>query len=122
MDKKNNKLQKFDPDKLPAFFKDLSEEQQSLYLERLALDDTELRKIANEKIIDSKIAERDMVTDLEYMKQIETENKVVNIKREYQTGSGKMEVNIKGGDKKILIPVLIVIGLIVIAVLIAIFQ
>ena len=122
MDNKNNKLQKFDPDKLPDFFKDLSKEQQSLYLERLAVDDADLKRMANEKIIDSKIAERDMVTDLEYMKQIETENKVVNIKREYKTGSGKMEVNIKGGDKKFLIPVLIVIGLIVIAILIAIFQ
>jgi hypothetical protein len=40
-----------------------------------------------------------MVTDIEFLKQIETENKVINVKREYRTGSGKMELNLKGGDK-----------------------
>jgi hypothetical protein len=44
---------------------------------------------AFEKIIDSKVAERDMVTDIEFIKQIEIENKVINVKREYNTGSGK---------------------------------
>ncbi len=117
MENKNNKLQKFDPDALPAFFKDLTNEQQTAYLEKLAMDNAELKKIANEKIMDSKIAERDMVTDLEYMKQLETENKMINVKREYNTGSGKLEVNIKGGDKKFLIPVLVVIGLIILAII-----
>lgn len=113
----NNKLQKFDLDALPAFFKDLTEEQQKTYLEKLANDNADLKKYANEKIINSKVAERDMVTDLEFLKQIETENKVINVKREYLTGSGKMELNIKGGDKKFIIPVLVVLGIILIAVL-----
>jgi len=117
----NNKLQKFDLDSLPAFFKDLTEEQQKMYLEKLANDNADLKKYANEKIIDSKVAERDMVTDLEFLKQIETENKVINVKREYQTGSGKMELNIKGGDKKFIIPILVVLGIILIAVLVILF-
>ncbi len=117
----NNKLQKFDLDSLPAFFKDLTKEQQKMYLEKLANDNADLKKYANEKIIDSKVAERDMVTDLEFLKQIETENKVINVKREYQTGSGKMELNIKGGDKKFIIPILVVLGIILIAVLVILF-
>ena len=117
----NNKLQKFDLDSLPAFFKDLTEEQQRTYLAKLANDNADLKKYANEKIIDSRVAEGDMVTDLEFLKQIETENKVINIKREYQTGSGKMELNIRGGDKKFIIPVLVVLGIILIAVLIILF-
>ena len=63
-----------------------------------------------------------MTNDLEFLKQIETENKVVSVNREYNTGSGKMELNIKGGDKKFLIPLLIVVGLITIAILLAIFH
>lgn len=117
----NNKLQKYDQDSLPAFFKDLTEEQQKAYLEKLATDNAELKKYANEKIIDSKVAERDMVIDIEFLKQIETENKVINVKREYQTGSGKMELNLKGGDKKFIIPILVVLGIILIAVLVIIF-
>lgn len=112
----NNKLQKFDLDSLPAFFKDLTEDQQKAYLEKLANDNADLKKYANEKIVDSKIAERDMVTDIEFMKQIETENKVINVKREYNTGSGKMEVTLKGGDKKFIIPILVVLGIILIAI------
>ena len=117
----NNKLQKFDLDSLPAFFKDLTDEQQKTYLERLANDNTDLKKYANEKIIDSKVAEIDMVTDLEFLKQIETENKVINFKREYKTGSGKMELIIKGGDKKFIIPILVILGIILIAVLVILF-
>lgn len=118
----NNKLQKFDLDSLPSFFKDLTETQQSEYLAKLANDNVELKKYANEKIIDSKIAERDMVTDIEYLKQLETEGKMIAVKRTYETGSGKMEVNIKGGDKKFIIPILVVVGIILITVLIVIFN
>ncbi len=117
----NNKLQKFDLDSLPAFFKDLTEVQQKAYLEKLANDNVDLEKYANEKIIDSKVAERDMVTDIEFLKQIETENKVINVKREYNTGLGKMELNIKGGDKKFIIPILVILGVILIAVLVILF-
>jgi hypothetical protein len=117
-----NKLQKFDQDSLPDFFKDLTEEQKKAYLEKLAADNAELKKYANEKIIDSKVAERDMVTDIEFLKQIETENKVINVKREYKTGSGKMELNLKGGDKKFIIPILVVFGIILITILIIFFK
>jgi hypothetical protein len=118
----NNKLQKFDQDTLPAFFKDLTEDQQKTYLEKLASDNADLKKYANTKIIDSKVAERDMVTDIEFLKQIETENKVINVKRTYETGSGKMEVNLRGGDKKFIIPIIVVFGIILITILIIIFS
>lgn len=118
----NNKLKKFDNEALPSFFKDLSEEQQKAYLDKLSTDNADLKRIASEKVIQSKVAEHDMTNDLEFLKQIETENKVISVKREYQTGSGKMELNIKGGDKKFLIPVLVVAGIIVVAILLAIFH
>ncbi|SFQ12867.1 hypothetical protein [Parafilimonas terrae] len=118
----NNKLQKFDLDALPAFFKDLTEEQQKAYLEKLANDNADLKKYANEKIIDSKVAERDMVTDIEFLKQVETEGKVIKVKRKYRTGSGEMDINISGGDKKFIIPILVVIGIIIIAMLFILFR
>jgi len=113
----NNKLQKFDLEALPSFFKDLNDEQKKIYLEKLAMDNADLKKYVGEKIADSKIAEGDMVRDIEFLKRIETENKVINVKRDYQTGSGKLELNIKSGDKKFIIPVLVVLGIILIAVL-----
>ena len=88
----------------------------------MASDNADFKRISELKVLQSKIAEHDMTVDLDFLKQIETENKVVSVKREYITGSGKMELNIKGGDKKFLIPVLIVVGLITVAVLLAIFH
>lgn len=118
----NNKLKKFDNESLPSFFKELSEEQQKHYLDKLAQDNAELKRIASEKVIKSKLAEHDMANDIEFLKQIETENKVVSIKREYDTGSGKLELNIKGGDKKFLIPLLIITGITLLLTLLIIFQ
>jgi hypothetical protein len=117
-----NNLKRFDNESLPAFFNDLTPEQQQAYLQKLSADNIDLKKIAGEKVVKSKIAELDMANDIQFLKQIETENKVVSVKREYETGSGKMELNIKGGDKKFLIPVMIVFGLILIAVLLIIFS
>jgi uncharacterized protein YPO0396 len=77
----NNKLKRFDNEALPSFFKDLSEEQQKAYLDKLASDNADLKRIASEKVIQSKVAEHDMTNDLEFLKQIETENKVVSVKR-----------------------------------------
>jgi len=118
----NKNLKKFDIDSLPSFFNDLTKEQQSIYLEKLAMDNADLKKLAGEKMIKSKIAANDMDTDIEFLSRIETDNKVVSVKREYQTGSGNLVLNLKGGDKKFLIPILIVAGLIVIAILLSIFH
>ena len=73
-------------------------------------NDIEIKKYAKKKGVDSKIAEHDMTVDLEFLGQLETENKMVNIKRNYKTGSGEMKVDIKGGDKNFLIPILVVVS------------
>jgi len=106
---KENQLKKYNQDKLPDYFKDLSDEQQLAYLNKMADNDIEIKKYAKKKGVDSKIAEHDMTVDLEYLGQLETENKMVNIKRNYKTGSGEMKVDIKGGDKNFLIPILVVV-------------
>lgn len=118
----DNKLNRFNPDNLPSYFSQLTEEQQNLYLEKLASDNAELIKYATKKIADSKVAENDMSTDLDLMRNLESENKMINIKRTYETGSGKMEISIKGGDKKLIIPVLLILGILFIAALIIIFN
>ena len=72
----NNKLKRFDNEALPAFFKDLSEEQQKTYLDKLASDNADLKRIASEKVIQSKVAEHDMTNDLEFLKQIKEDDKI----------------------------------------------
>jgi hypothetical protein len=116
-----NKLNRFNPDNLPAYFNQLTEEQQNAYLEKLASDNAELIKYATKKVADSKTAEHDMSMDLDYIGKLDSENKMINIKRTYETGSGKMEINIKGGDRKLIIPILVILGVLFIAALVIIF-
>jgi len=117
----DNKLSRFNPENLPSYFGQLSEDQQKFYLEKLAADNADLIKYASKKVADSKTAEHDMAMDLDYIGKLETENKMINIKRTYETGSGRMEINIKGGDRKLIIPMVVIIGIIIIAALIIVF-
>ena len=63
-----------------------------------------------------------MGVDLDYIGKLETENKMINVKRTYETGSGKMEISIRGGDRKLIIPVLIIISIVIIAALVIVFS
>jgi hypothetical protein len=116
-----NKLNRFNPDSLPAYFNQLTPEQKEAYLEKLASNNADLIKYASKKVADSKTAEHDMGVELDYIAKLETENKMINIKRTYETGSGKMEINIKGGDKKLIIPIFLILGIVLIAALLIVF-
>ena len=118
----NNNLDRFNPEKLPAYFDKLTKEQQELYLTKLANDNADLMNYALKKVADSKTAEHDMSVDLNYLSKLETENKMINVKRTYETGSGKMDINIKGGDRKLIIPIVIAIAIVVIVVFFIVFN
>lgn len=118
----NNKLDRFNPETLPSYFDKLSKEQQDLYLSKLANDNADLVNYARKKVADSKTAENDMYVDLNYLSRLETENKMINVKRTYETGSGKMDINIKGGDRKLIIPIVITIAIVVIVVFFIVFT
>jgi hypothetical protein len=118
----NNKLDRFNPETLPSYFDKLSKEQQELYLSKLATDNADLMTYAQKKVADSKTAEHDMHVDLNYLSRLETENKMINVKRTYETGSGKMDINIKGGDRKLIIPIVITIAIVVIVVFFIVFA
>jgi hypothetical protein len=118
----NNRLDRFNPEKLPTYFDKLSKEQQDLYLTKLASDNAEMIKYASKKVADSKTAEHDMAVDLNFIGQLETENKMINVKRTYETGSGKMDINIKGGDRKLIIPIVVIIAIVVVVIFFIVFN
>lgn len=117
----DNKLHRFNPENLPAYFEKLTEEQQSAYLEKLATDNADLIKYASKKVADSKTAEHDMGVGIDYIGRLESENKMINIKQTYETGSGKMEITIRGGDRKLIIPILLILVVLIVAVLVVMF-
>ena len=88
---------------------------------RVASDDVEIRKGALEKITQSQIAQHDLMAIMGELTALNKQGMYVKSKQTIKTGSGTFEIEIKGGDPKLLIPVLIILGVVLIAVLVIVF-
>jgi len=88
---------------------------------RVASDDIEIRKGALEKITQSQIAQNDLVAIMGELAAMSKLGMYVKTKQIIKTGSGQFEIEMKGGDTKLIIPVLIIVGVVVIAALVIIF-
>ena len=96
---------------------DLTEEDRHQLSLRVASDDVEIRKIALEKITQSQIAQHDLLTIMGEISAMSKQGMYVKGKQTINTGSGTFEYEVKGGDTKLIIPVLIIIAIVVIAVM-----
>lgn len=88
---------------------------------RIISDDLDIRKSAMEKIMQSQIAHNDLVTIMGELSALNKEGMYVKSKQTIKTGSGTFEIESKGGDKKLIIPVLVIIAIVIIAILIIMF-
>ncbi len=88
---------------------------------RVASDDVEIRKGALEKITQSQIAQHDLMAIMGELTAMSKQGMYVKSKQTIKTGSGTFEIEMKGGDTKLIIPVLIILGIVIIAGLIIVF-
>lgn len=88
---------------------------------KVASDDVEIRKGALEKITQSQIAQHDMMAIMGELSALNKQGMYVKSKHTIKTGSGQFEIEMKGGDKKLIVPVLVILGIIIIAVLLIMF-
>lgn len=88
---------------------------------RVASDDVEIRKGALEKITQSQIAQHDLMAIMGELTALNKQGMYVKSKQTIKTGSGTFEIEIKGGDPKLIISVLIILGVVLIAVLVIVF-
>jgi hypothetical protein len=88
---------------------------------RVASDDVEIRKGALEKITQSQIAQHDLMAIMGELTAMSKQGMYVKSKQTVKTGSGTFEIEMKGGDTKLIIPVLIILGVVIIAALVIIF-
>lgn len=88
---------------------------------RIASDDVEIRKGALEKITNSQIAQHDLMTIMGELSALQKQGMYVKSKQTIKTGSGSFEIEMKGGDTKLIIPVLIIVGIVIIAALVIMF-
>ena len=88
---------------------------------RVASDDVEIRKGALEKITLSQIAQHDLMAIMGELTALNKQGMYVKSKQTIKTGSGTFEIEMKGGDTKLIIPVLIILGVVIIAALVIVF-
>jgi len=88
---------------------------------RVASDDVEIRKSALEKITQSQIAQHDLMSIMGELTAMSKQGMYVKSRQTIKTGSGTFQIEMKGGDTKLIIPVLIILGIVAIAALVILF-
>ncbi len=120
----NNQLARLDSVKFVEIISNmpnLTEKDRNELARQIASDDVELRKTANDKMEKSMRAQGDMDNLIYFQQALSKEGLYMTNKQTFETGSGRMEIQIKGGDRKLIIPVLVILGVVIIAALIIVF-
>lgn len=120
----NNQLARFDNSKFIDIINkipNLTEEDKHQLSLRVASDDLEIRKIALMKIEKSLSAQNDLNMVMDFQAVLNKQGMYMKSKQTVETASGKFEIEMKGGDTKLIIPVLAIVGILLIAVLIIMF-
>ena len=111
-------LQKINLDKkLPIGFDKLSEKEQSQVLQKLQAQDIELRGELGKRLIKSHNAEHDLAIVASEIERLDHNKKFYTIRQKVESGAGDVEIKVKGGDTKFIIPILVVIGLIILGII-----
>ena len=121
---KNNQLARLDSVKFVEIISNmpnLTEKDRNEIAKQIASDDVELRKNAIDKMEKSMRAQGDMDNLIYFQQALSKEGLYMTNKQTFETGSGRMEIQIKGGDRKLIIPVLIIVGVVIIAALVIVF-
>jgi hypothetical protein len=124
MDNNQNQLAKLENTKILEVInkmETLTEADRKELSLRIISDDLDIRKLAMEKIMQSQIAHNDLVTIMGELSALNKEGMYVKSKQTIKTGSGTFEIESKGGDKKLIIPVLVIVAIVIIAILVIMF-
>jgi hypothetical protein len=106
------------PDQLPAGFEQLAPEQQKELREKYVRDQLEARNIAMRGAAQSAIGENDLTVAVQTVESLHDERKIYTHTATAQMGSGTQTLKVKGGDTRFIVPILIVIGVIIVALIV----
>ena len=123
MENNTNGLAKLDNSKILDVIKgmDIQNDEKQALINRVISDDISVRRSALEMITQSQIAQHDLSTILGEIDALNKKGMYVQAKQTIKTGSGSLEIEMKGGDAKLIIPVLIIVGIIIVASLLIVF-
>lgn len=96
----DNRLKRYDEQILPPSFRFLTEQQKAAYIQHLMEADLELRRVMQERLGKSQIAEQDLHVAINMIEMLQDERKVFSHTAKGETGSGTYELRVRGGDTK----------------------
>jgi hypothetical protein len=120
----DNQLSKFENNRILEIIKtmpDLTDEDRRDLQFKMASDDVELKKQALKKLTKSQLAQHDLATIMGELTALNKKGMYIKSKQTVETGSGKFEIEVKGGDTKLIVPVLIIVGIVLLVALFLVF-
>jgi len=119
----NNQLAKADNVRVTEMIEKLniSSEDKKELIKRATSDDLDVRKSFLKKLAASGVAQGDISNFLAELERLNKKGMYATTKLVSKTGSGHIEMQFKGGDTKLIVPVLIIIGIVIIAALAIVF-
>lgn len=120
----DNELTKYDNSKIVDVIngvQGLSDTDKKDLINRVLSDDVELRKSVIQKLSDSQIAISDLVAVQSELTALNKKGMYIKSEQTITTGSGHVKIEMKGGDAKLIIPVLVILGIIILGALIILF-
>lgn len=101
---------------LPVGFDQLPEDAQLAILRRFQEKQVDLRMEMSRAVGKSRVAENDLHVHNESVARLDHERKIYTSKISAETGSGKIDMQVRGGDTRFIVPILVVIGVIGLAI------
>ncbi|MEJ5261476.1 MAG: hypothetical protein WHT45_02260 [Ignavibacterium sp.] len=118
-DNNKNKLKRIDesPSSIGKYLGKLDKEKQDKLIEKYLYNKVEIEKTKDEKVIKSMVAEHDLKIHKNYLDELTGEKRYYTTTQQVETGSGKIEIKVKGGDTKFIVPIITIIGIIMVIIL-----
>lgn len=124
MDNNQNQLARLDNTKILEVIskmQTLTDADKNELSKRIMSDDLDVRKSALDKIAQSNQAYNDFVTIMGEVSALNKTGMYIKTKQSIKTGSGTFEIESKGGDTRLIIPVLVIVAIVIIAILVIMF-
>ncbi|MCB9858792.1 MAG: hypothetical protein H6818_24190 [Phycisphaerales bacterium] len=102
---------------LPVGFEQLPEEDRRVILRDLAAKQAEVLVDTTRAVRKSQIAENDLHVHNENVARLDHEKKIYSSKISAETGSGRIDMQVRGGDTRFVVPILVVVGVILLAII-----
>lgn len=120
----NKQLAKLDNNQILSLIESMPNldegDKQQLQLQIMS-DNLELRKSAMDKLLKSQQAQADISDVMNQILEAPKQGVYINAKQTAETGSGKVEIEVKGGDTKFIVPVLTILAIVALVVLFIVF-